>query len=122
MTPLVHTISMETTLPQARDAMQKWKVRHLPVLDGTRLVGLLSDRELARLEGFPMIDFNLVSTADAMADDPYAVSPDAPLLEVIDKMREHRYGSAIVADGDLILGIFTTTDALNVLSTMLTRG
>ena len=118
MTPLVHTISLETSLPDARAAMRRWHVRHLPVIDGTRLVGLLSERELARLEGFPMVNLDLVSTADAMAESPYVVAPDTPLHDVVVHMGQHRLGSAIVSDGERVVGIFTTTDALQVLATL----
>lgn len=115
MTPSVHTISMESTLPQARTLMEEHGIRHLPVLDGSKLVGLISDRDLARMEGFPMIDFNLVSVPDAMSDEPYVVAPSTPAIEVFRTMHQQRYGSAIVADGESVVGVFTTTDALRVL-------
>lgn len=116
MTPSVHTISMESTLPQARTLMEEHGIRHLPVLDGSKLVGVISDRDLARMEGFPMIDFNLVSVPDAMSDEPYVVAPDTPAIEVFRTMHKERYGSAIVADGGTVVGVFTTTDALRVLA------
>lgn len=115
MTASVHTIGMESTLPQARDLMQQHGIRHLPVVDGSKLVGLLSDRDLARLEGFPMVDFNLVSVPDAMSDEPYVVSPDAIARDVFRTMHEKRYGSALVAEDGKVIGVFTTTDALRVL-------
>lgn len=116
MTPTVHTIPIESTLPAARDMMHAHGIRHLPVLDGKKLVGLLSDRDLARLEGFPMVDFTLVSVPDAMSPDPYVVAPDAPAREVVSTMVERRYGSAIVVEGGAVIGMFTTTDALRVLA------
>lgn len=116
MTPSVHTISMEKPLPHARALMLEHGIRHLPVLDGHKLVGLLSDRELARLEGFPLVDFKLVSVPDAMSDEPYVVAPDAPAVEVLGTMRDQRYGSAIVCEDSKVVGVFTTTDALRVLA------
>ncbi|MCA9650900.1 MAG: CBS domain-containing protein [Myxococcales bacterium] len=115
MTPSVHTIPMESTLPQARAMMKEHGIRHLPVLDGTSLVGLLSDRDLARMEGFPMIDFDLVSVPDAMSEEPYVVAPDDAAIDVFRTMQERRYGSAIISDGGTVVGVFTTTDALRVL-------
>lgn len=115
MTPSVHTISMESTLPQARAMMEDHSIRHLPVLDGQKLVGLLSDRDLARLEGFPMFDFNLVAVPDAMSESPYVVTPQTPAIDVLREMRDHRYGSAIVCDDGKVVGVFTTIDALGVL-------
>lgn len=121
MTPSVHTISMERTIPDARAVMLEHGIRHLPVLDGQKLVGLLSDRDLARLEGFPLVDFTLVSVADAMSDEPYVVTPDSPAVEVLGTMRDERYGSAIVCEDSKVVGVFTTTDALTVLAETLSR-
>lgn len=119
MTPLVYTISLESTLPQARDLMEREGIRHLPVLDGAKLVGLLSDRDLARIEGFPMITFDLVSVPDAMSVDPYAVSPDTPIKDVLRTMHDRRYGSVIVVEAGAVVGVFTTTDALRLLMAVL---
>jgi acetoin utilization protein AcuB len=116
MTPSVHTIPLESALPKARDLMRQHGIRHLPVLDGAKLVGVLSDRDLARLEGFPMVDFSLVSVPDAMTPDPYVVSPETPAREVVRTMFAHRYGSAIVVEGGVVIGVFTTTDALRELA------
>jgi len=120
MTRVVHTVPMETSLPHARSLMEKHRVRHLPVVDGEKLVGVLSERDLGRLEGFPMVNLNLVSVPDAMSEVPYVVAPTTPLLEVLQNMHEHRYGSVVVVENDHIVGIFTTIDALSLLIESLT--
>lgn len=121
MSQKVQVISLETSLPQARKLMEFHGIRHLPVLDGDNIVGLLSERDLGKLEGFPMVNLDLVSVPDAMVEDPYVVDPDTPLLEVVRQMRSRRYGSAIVADAGRVVGIFTATDALDVLVDMLSE-
>jgi len=115
MTSSVHAVDLETSLPQARKLMSAHGIRHLPVLDNGKVVGLLSERDLGKLEGFPMIDFNIVSVPDAMSDDPYVVSPSTPALEVLQTMRDRRYGSAIIAEDRRPVGIFTTHDAVQAL-------
>ena len=115
MTRSVHAVDLETSLPQARKLMSKHGIRHLPVLDNGKVVGLLSERDLGKLEGFPMIDFNIVSVPDAMSEEPYVVSPSTPALVVLQTMRDKRLGSAIVAEDRKVVGIFTTHDALQAL-------
>jgi acetoin utilization protein AcuB len=121
MTPTVHTVDLETTLPEARRLMQSHGVRHLPVIDGTKLVGLVSQRDIVALESCPWVDTSKVSVHDAMAEVPYAVSPDTPLREVVQVMAENKYGSAVVVEHGTVRGIFTTIDAMSVLSALLLR-
>jgi acetoin utilization protein AcuB len=121
MTETVHVIDMESSLPTARKMMREFRVRHLPVVDGKRIVGLLSERDLSKLEGFPMVNLDLVSVPDAMTPQPYVVEPDTPVVEVLRKMRDERMGSALVAEGDKLVGIFTLTDAASILINLLTR-
>ena len=121
MSETIHTVGLETSLPAAREMMQRHGVRHLPVVDGDKLVGLLSERDLGRLEGFPMVDLNLVAVPDAMTEHPYVVPPDTPVVEALRTMRRERYGSAIVVEDGRVVGMFTTTDALGMLADLLTR-
>lgn len=121
MTESVRAISIESSLPEARKLMKRHGVRHLPVIEGDKVVGLLSDRELGRLEGFPLVDLNIVSVPDAMASPPYVVDPKTPLVEVLRTMREKRFGCAVVTEGTSVVGMFTTTDAIAVLIGLLTR-
>lgn len=121
MTEFVHVIDMESSLPTAREMMQKHCIRHLPVVDGQQIVGLLSERDLIQLEGFPMVDLNLVSVPDAMSSPPYVVEPNTPVVEVLRKMRDERMGSALVVEHGKLVGIFTLTDAVSILISVLTR-
>ncbi len=119
MTKNVHAIDMENSLPTARRMMEEHGIRHLPVTDGGRIVGLLSERDLGKLEVFPKLSMSTVSVADAMTEQPYVVGPDAPMVGVLEKMRDDRLGSAIVAEDGNVVGIFTATDAIAHLITAL---
>ena len=119
MTTVVHSIGLESSLQRAHFEMQKHGIRHLPVLDGTKLVGSLSERELQLLRSFPTLDMELASVADAMSEDAYIVGPDTPLTEVTKEMAQKKYGSAIIAKDGEIMGIFTTIDALEVINRVL---
>ena len=51
-----------------------------------------------------------------MVPDPYEVTPEAPLAEVVATLLERRIGSAIVIDEGRVVGVFTTVDALRALA------
>jgi acetoin utilization protein AcuB len=119
MSTTPHTIGQEQTLAVAHKLMRENRVRHLPVLEGGRLVGMISDRDLALIETLRDVDATKVTVEEAMTQAPYTVSPDASLDEVVATMAEHRYGSAIVMDNGKVVGVFTTVDALMALSELL---
>lgn len=121
MTPSVHTVGMETSLSDAHALMRRHGIRHLPVLDGTKLVGLISQRDIVALESNPLVDTSVVSVPDAMAEVPFAVPPQTPLREVVQVMAEDKYGSVVVMEDASVVGIFTTIDAMAVLSELLLR-
>lgn len=122
MSPVVHTIGPKATLGQAHELMRAHGVRHLPVMDGGALVGLVTLHDLHLLETLPDVDQTEVPVEDAMTESPYVVAPDEPLRDVAAVMAESRYSSALVADGDEVLGMFTSIDALRALSDLLADG
>lgn len=122
MTRLPHTIRHDQSLAVAHALMRKHDIRHLPVLKDGRLAGIVSQRDLYMLETLEDIDMTQVPVADAMNTDIYTVGPRASVRKIAEEMAANRYGSAVVIDGETVVGIFTTTDALatlhGVLSTM----
>jgi acetoin utilization protein AcuB len=118
MTPGPHTIGREQSLLAAKQMMQKIHARHLPVLHGGKLVGVLSDRELAAVETLP--GSRQMTVEDAMVPDVYVTSQDTPLATVAGEMARQRVGSAIVLKDDHVVGVFTAVDALRALAETLT--
>ncbi|WP_428263558.1 CBS domain-containing protein [Haliangium sp.] len=115
MTRLPHTIDHRQPLAQAHELMRTYQIRHLPVLQDGKLLGLVSLRDLHLIETLRDVDPNDVPVEDAMADNPYTVSPDEPLDAVAAVMANNKIGSAVVVDQGEVQGIFTTVDALRAL-------
>lgn len=122
MTSSPHSIGFDQTLAAARDMMETHRIRHLPVLEGGRCVGVVTERDLNLVQTLRDVDPATLPVEEAMTPDPYAVSADTPLEEVIATMRDRRYGSAVVIDHGKVIGVFTTVDALGVLHDCLSKG
>jgi acetoin utilization protein AcuB len=121
MTRSVHTIGTKAPLAEAHRMMNDHGIRHLPVLEGGRLVGMLSQRDLHLIETIKDVDPNEVQVEEAMSQDCYTAEPEDSLAAVAREMAAHKYGSAVILRGAEVLGIFTTTDALRALDMVLTK-
>lgn len=114
------TISARRPLAAAQSLMRERGIRHLPVLDGGEVVGLLSERDLLLVEAMPQVNPTVVRVEEAMVKNVFQVSPDDPVGEVVEIMIERKLGSAVVVDGAKVAGVFTTIDALRSLHDLLT--
>lgn len=116
-----HTIGQEQSLATAHRMMRENHVRHLPVLQGGVLVGLLSQRDLYLVETLKDVDPADVTVAEAMTEAPMTVAPTDSLQAVVEEMSEKKYGSAVVMEAGKVVGIFTTIDALKALADVLPK-
>jgi acetoin utilization protein AcuB len=119
MTTSPHTVGREQSLTFAHNLMREFHIRHLPVLDGGKLLGILSERDITLVESLEGVDPSKVTVEDAMTQEPYSVHPDALLDEVVGDMATHKYGSAVVMQNEHVVGIFTTVDALKAFAELL---
>jgi len=118
MTVSPHTIAIERTLSDAHKLMREHGIRHLPVLEGGRLVGMVSQRDLHLLETLRDVNPAEIRVEEAMSQDVLEVDPAASLARVARVMGKRKLGSAVVTHGGEIVGIFSTVDALFALATI----
>jgi len=121
MTPAPHTIGRTRSLAAARQMMLEHRVRHLPVLDGGRSAGLLSERDLLLVESLPGVNPTDVRVEEAMVENVFTVAPDAPIGEIVETLIARKLGSAVVSEGERVVGVFTTIDALQALHELLEK-
>ena len=116
-------IQRTATIAEAYDLMRSLLVRHLVVLDGERLAGVVSQRDLYRLETIDAVDRSRDLVGDAIGkQELYVVPLDAPIDEVARAMAEKHIGSAVVMGSEGVAGIFTRTDALLALAQLVSAG
>jgi acetoin utilization protein AcuB len=117
MTQEVVTVGPETMAGEALALCRENGIRHLPVLEGGRLVGMISDRDLR--SATPALGdpdraeaFERIRVADEMAKEVATVRPEDPIEEAAIEMYERKIGCLpVVDDGDLV-GIVTSSDVM----------
>jgi len=128
MTRDVLTLEATQTLREAIDLQHRHKIRHIPVLTGGSLAGIVTDRDLKRatpslLSGVDQDEFDALldntSVDQVMTRNPYTISRDAPLEEAARTMIGHRVGALPVVEGKQLLGIIANVDLLEVLCELL---
>ena len=115
------TISESDTLSTVEDIMTLGRVRHMPVVHGGKLVGVVSERDLLRasLSNLSGVDagqrrafLHGVEIARVMSTPPIVVGPDASVAEAARVMAENKIGCLPVVEKEELLGIITETDVL----------
>jgi acetoin utilization protein AcuB len=118
MTPFPCVVQVNASVLAARALMVEHEVRHLPVKDGSTLIGVLTDRDLKRALdpslGLPPKEELFVR--DVFVPDAYIVDVGEPLDNVLDHMSSQHIGSALVTKSGRLVGIFTLTDAARLFS------
>lgn len=121
MTGHVHSIGADQKLSHAHQVMRMHHIRHLPVLQGGKLVGIISERDVFWMETLKDADADEMLVEEGMTPLPYSVAPETPLAQVAHEMAENKYGAAVVLSGGDVVGVFTTVDALRALAQTLSE-
>jgi len=118
MTPFPHSIDVDAPLEDARKLMHGRRFRHLPVISGGEIVGVLTDRDIKLVLGpdFGSPDERELTVRDAYVERACIVPASTPVAKVARVMAQNRIGSAIVTKHGKLVGIFTVTDACRALA------
>ena len=121
MTTDVFTVHPEDLVDLAASLMDWEKIRHIPVEEEGRLVGVVSHRAVLRLvaRGYLGLGAEKVSVRQIMRTDPITVSPSTSTLEALHLMRDKKVGALPVLDDDKLVGIVTEHDLIAVSSRLL---
>lgn len=117
MTPCPYKIEPSATVGEAANKMALRNIRHLPVVDGPTLVGVVSLRELELAMALGS-EGQLV--ASVCSRSPMICPADLDIAEVARQMADRKVDCALIAGEDeSLLGIFTTTDACRLIHLIL---
>jgi CBS domain-containing protein len=105
------TIEQGATLGEASDVMRALRVRHLPVVEGARVVGMLSDRDLRRGWGKGLSNGDEI---DALVSRPaITVEPELPASAAAALMAERKLGALPVLRGERAVGLLSLSNVLD---------
>lgn len=124
MTQQPITVSPDYNFPQAMSVIRKRKIRHLPVLDKDKLIGIVVESDLLSNQPSPATTLSLyeiyslletLRIRQIMSRPVIAVEGDCPLEEAARIMVENKISCLPVMDGVKLVGIITETDVFKVL-------
>ena len=125
MTKNVHTVNLTDELSDVVNSLKKHKIRHIPVVDGREVVGIISRTDINRLtfgslfenqDGADEAVLTMLSVSQVMTSKPRLVSADATIREVAEIFaKEEFHALPVIDDHGALTGIVTTTDIINYL-------
>ena len=130
MTRKLITVHPQMTVKQAFLTMRSHRVRHLPVVEGEKLVGIISDRDLRRPRWAENLDdwtayyqiSDDTTVKDVMTSSPEVVHTYDKILKAVTIFRERRYGALPVLDKEEnLVGILSAQDLLLALEELLVQ-
>jgi CBS domain-containing protein len=115
------TLKPEDTLDLANDVISLGRIRHIPVVEDGRLVGLLSDRDLIGAAATTIFGLKQKSKSallksflikDVMRKRVITVTPETPIKDAARILKEKKIGCVPVVSEGTLVGLLTTTDIL----------
>ncbi len=124
MTKNVVKLNLSDDLTKAEMLFKKHHIRHIPVVYSNKIVGMLSYTDLLRISFTDAIDdgddvdttvYNMFTVEQVMAKKLVSIAPDATIKEAAQILSTKEFHALPVCEGDLLVGIVTTTDLIKYL-------
>jgi CBS domain-containing protein len=125
MTKNVIKLNLSDDLTKAEKLFKQHKVRHIPVVSGNKIIGMLSYTDLLRISFVDAVDddaeivdttvYNMFSVEQVMAKNLITISPDTTIKETAEILSKQEFHALPVCLGELLVGIVTTTDLIKYL-------
>jgi len=124
----VVTLSAGDTLDLVDTIMRLGRIRHMPVVSGKRVVGVISQRDLFLAGVSSALHFRekaerewlaKIRVGEVMTQPVHTTTATTPVREAVDSMLGRRIGCLPVVDGDELVGLLSETDCLRLLAQVL---
>jgi len=125
MTTSIIKLNITDTLTKAETLFKKNHIRHIPVVNSNKIVGMLSYTDLLRISFADAVDeddtiidstvYNMFSVEQVMSKNLISVSPETTIKEAAEILAKREFHALPVCEGNLLVGIVTTTDLIQYL-------
>lgn len=123
MAKAVIVVNPTKKISEVNQMFAEYGIRHIPVVDGTKLVGVISKNDVQKIgygtgETHPETLHAIYDTyklADIMVSNPVTVTADTNIKEVAEILSKQSFHSLPVVENNEIVGMVTTTDLINYL-------
>ena len=125
MTKEVVKLNITDDLTKAERLFKQHKIRHIPVVNGNKVIGILSYTDLLRISFVDAVDddaeivdatvYNLFTVEQVMAKNLVTITPETTIKETAEILSKKEFQAWPVCEGDLLVGIVTTTDLIKYL-------
>ena len=129
MSDKIVTVSADDTLSTVEDIMTLGRLRHMPVVRGGQLVGVVSERDLLRASLSNLSTFGSehrraflygVNIGRVMSEPPVVIDPEATIAQAASMMADRKIGCLPVVDPvDGLVGMLSETDVLRYFASIL---
>jgi len=125
MTKNIIKLAISDDLSKAESLFKHHKIRHIPVVNGATIIGMLSYTDLLRISFADAIDedeevvdttvYNMFTVEQVMAKKLITISPETTIKEAAEILASKEFHALPVCEGHLLVGIITTTDLIKYL-------
>jgi len=115
------SVTRQTPVAEARELMRRHRIRHLLVMEGASLAGILTDRDIRLNLPSPATSLSIwevnyilakLTVSEVMTTPVLTIGPDRPVEDAARLILEHRIGALPVRENGRVVGIITETDIL----------
>jgi CBS domain-containing protein len=118
------TLNQTNNLVDAEKLFKEYSIRHIPVVSGQDIIGMLSLTDLLRItfvddynseDNVDTVVYSMLSIEQVMVKNLVSVKSTQTIKEIVEILAKNEFHALPVLDNHKLVGIVTTTDILNYL-------
>ncbi|MBF4471989.1 MULTISPECIES: CBS domain-containing protein [Flavobacterium] len=125
MTKDLIKLTIKDDLTKAESLFKHYKIRHIPVVNGVTIIGILSYTDLLRISFADAVDddeeivdttvYNMFTVEQVMAKKLVTITPETTIKEAAEILAKKEFHALPVCEDHILVGIITTTDLIKYL-------